>query len=380
MKRSSRWYFKFLFGFFVFCALVSLPWPGAEMPGLGMAQAKIIQGQVVSEEADASLDRTHPQIQAAMALQERHTPWLMALPDVVGTATGLSETGRPAILVFARRPMAPWAVPSNLDGLPVVVQVTGDFVSMATPRDRSSSAKVSVNPKSRFDRPVPIGVSTGNEGECSAGTIGARVKNNGSVYALSNNHVYALENKAPIGSAVLQPGRYDTGCVANANDVIGTLAAFESIVFSTSASNVMDAAIASSSTANLGNATPTGGYGMPKTATKETAASAELGAAVQKYGRTTKLTKGTITGINATVNVGYGASGTARFVDQIIVSGGKPFIKAGDSGSLLVTDDPNEERSNRPVGLLFAGTVTGVAVANPIGPVLERFGVTIDGK
>lgn len=371
MKRSSRWYLKFLFGFFVFCALVSLPWPGAEMPGLGTAQAKIIQGQVVPEEAEAPLDRTHPQIQAAMALQERHTSWLMALPDVVGTATGLSGTGRPAILVFTRRPTPLGAVPSVLDGLPVVVQVTGEFVSMATPHGRSSPAKDSVDPKSRLARPVPIGVSTGNWNECSAGTIGARVKTDGSVYALSNNHVYALENKAPFSSPVLQPGRYDTGCARNTNDVIGTLADFEPIVFSTSANNVIDAAVALSSTENLGNATPTmGGYGTPKTKTVD----AELNEHVQKYGRTTKLTKGTITGINATVNVGY-ASGTARFVQQIIVSGGKPFIKAGDSGSLLVTDP---ERN--PVGLLFAGTASGVAVANPIGPVLTRFNVTIDGE
>lgn len=374
MKRSSRWHFKLVFGFFVFCALVSLPWPGAEMPGLGMAQAKIIQGQVVSEEADAPLDRTHPQIQAAMVAQERHTPWLMALPDVVGTATGVSETGRPAILVFTRRPTVLGAFPSALDGLPVVVQVTGEFVSMATPHGKGPP-KDSVDPKSRFTRPVPIGVSTGNENECSAGTIGARVKDvyGNNIYALSNNHVYALENNALrfTSNRVLQPGLYDTGCVANLDDnVIGTLYAFEPIVFSTSANNVIDAAIALSSTANLGNATPTGGYGAPQ----PTTVGAVLTQAVQKYGRTTKLTKGTITGINATVNVGYGSSGTARFVDQIIVSGSKPFIKAGDSGSLLVTDP-----GRNPVGLLFAGTLSGIAIANPIGPVLTRFNVTIDG-
>lgn len=372
MKKSSRRYLKFLFGFLVFCALVSLPWPGVEVPGLGIVQAKIIKGQVVPEEAHAPLDRTHPQIQAAMALQERHTPWLMALPEVVGTATGLTGAGQPAILVFARRPMVPGAIPSDLEGLSVVVQVTGEFVSMAPPPDQSAAAKDSVNPKSRFTRPVPIGVSTGNEGECSAGTIGARVKKeDGSVYALSNNHVYALENRAQIGSAVLQPGPYDTGCATNPNDVIGTLAEFEPIMFSTWANNVIDAAIAFSSIVKLGNATPTGGYGTPKSQP----ASAALGAAVQKYGRTTKLTKGTTTGINATVNVGYGASGTARFVQQIIVSGGKPFIKAGDSGSLLVTDP-----GRNPVGLLFAGTASGTAIANPIGPVLTRFTVTIDGE
>jgi hypothetical protein len=67
----------------------------------------------------------------------------------------------------------------------------------------------------------------------------------------------------------------------------------------------------------------------------------------------------------------------ATFIEQIEVQGGKgPFIKGGDSGSLLVTDP---ERN--PVGLLFAGTRSGkTAFANPIDAVLDSFGVTIDGE
>jgi hypothetical protein len=73
---------------------------------------------------------------------------------------------------------------------------------------------------------VPIGISTGNAGECSAGTISARVLKNGAYYALSNNHVYALENDAAIGSGVLQPGLYDTRCNYSSSNVIGNLTAF----------------------------------------------------------------------------------------------------------------------------------------------------------
>jgi hypothetical protein len=143
-------------------------------------------------------------------------------------------------------------------------------------------------------------------------------------------------------------------------------------VFSTSASNEIDAAIAISTLGDLGNATPSDGYGMPKSTT----AVGGFGAPVQKYGRTTSLTKGTIAGLNATVNIGY-SSGTARFVNQIVVSGNKgPFIKGGDSGSLLVTDP-----GKKPVGLLFAGNSSGkIAIANHIGVVLYEFGVTIDGE
>jgi hypothetical protein len=207
---------------------------------------------------------------------------------------------------------------------------------------------------------VPIGVSTGNAGECSAGTIGARVKSGSNVYALSNNHVYALENKAKIGSQVLQPGRYDAGCAADQANVIGTLASFVPITFSTSASNTVDAAIAVSDVTKLGNATPSNGYGTPTSAT----ATAAVGLAVQKYGRTSSLTKGTITGIDATILIEYGA-GKARFVHQIVVQSPKPFIKPGDSGSLLVNNTLN------PVGLLFAGNSSGTyAVANRIQDVL----------
>lgn len=110
---------------------------------------------------------------------------------------------------------------------------------------------------------MPIGVSTGNVNECSAGTIAARVKDaSGNVYALSNNHVYALENRAPIGSEILQPGLIDTRCALRGNNVIGTLSRFVPIDF-TGGPNAVDAAIALSSTSLLGNATPSGGYGIP---------------------------------------------------------------------------------------------------------------------
>ena len=113
------------------------------------------------------------------------------------------------------------------------------------------------------------------------------------------------------------------------------------------------------------------GYGIPNSETT----SADLGMAVQKYGRTTGLTAGAITGINATVRVRY-SSGSARFVGQIIIGPGG-FSAGGDSGSLVVIQ--NGKNARKPVGLLFAGS-TSFTVANPIDPVLTRFGVTVDGE
>lgn len=314
---------------------------------------------------DAAAPGEPPGLEKAIAAQEKHNPELLMKDGVVGTAVGL-ENGNPVIQVLTERAGVA-GIPASLEGIPVQVLVTGKITAIGPAAKGPKGGGLSTTDV--WPRPVPIGVSTGNVGECSAGTISARVIHGTKVYALSNNHVYALENSAPIGSEVLQPGLYDTGCIPNEANVIGTLADFVPIKFDGTA-NYVDAAIALSSTVNLGNATPPNGYGIPKSNTVDAA----LMMAVQKYGRTTQLTKGTITGVNATVTVGY-SSGSALFTGQIIVQSNKPFIKAGDSGSLLV------DNSNEPVGLLFAGNNAGnYAVANSIDAVLAAFGVTIDGN
>jgi len=313
--------------------------------------------------------RSEDGLQRAIAAQQRHTDVLMA-----------------TVMVLLERPGVA-GIPKKLDDVSVEVVVTGKFYALPKPPkpprpDKPGGGK-EINPKKRFDRPVPIGVSTGNENECSAGTIACRVTKGGNVYALSNNHVYALENKASDyeSNRVLQPGRPDAKppCAVKSKDVIGTLDDFEPIVDffdcydppDNPATNTIDAAIALSSESDLGDATPSNGYGRPKSTTVP----AVMGQAVQKYGRTSSLTKGSIVLVNAELYVGY-SSGCARFVDQIIVEGVGTFIQRGDSGSLLVTDP-----SRNPVGLLFAGNASGtLAVANQIDLVLDRFGVTIDGE
>ena len=135
--------------------------------------------------------------------------------------------------------------------------------------------------------------------------------------------------------------------------------------------NEIDAAIALSLTNSLGNATPPDGYEVPQSTT----VTARIRQKVMKYGRTTGQTKGKIYALNATVNVCYD-SGTALFINQIIITPGG-FSAGGDSGSLIVVQKGRDAR--KTVGLLFAGSPS-VTVANPIGPVLVRLGVTIDGE
>ena len=260
---------------------------------LGVALALLALLVAVALSADTSAAGPSG-LQRAILAQEQSTERLLDRDAVVGTAVSEDPSGEAEVVVFAKRSIS---VASSLGGVPVDVEVTGPIAAVKAP---GGGGTTTTSPTSRFTRPVPIGISTGNAGECSAGTIGARVKDgSGNVYALSNNHVYALENDAPLGSEVLQPGLYDTGCAYSAANVIGTLSAFSPISFSTSASNVVDAAIAATTTANLGNSTPANGYGTPSSATQ----AASVGLAVQKYGRTSSLTTGSVTAVNGIVNV-----------------------------------------------------------------------------
>jgi hypothetical protein len=88
---------------------------------------------------------------------------------------------------------------------------------------------------------------------------------------------------------------------------------------------------------------------------------------VRKSGRTTDYTEGSITLLNATVNVSYGNK-TARFTGQVITG---PMSQGGDSGSLIV-----DAVENRAVGLLYAGSNLAT-IFNPIDKVLTALNVTI---
>lgn len=344
-------------------------------------------GPATQETQEIVLSSTSPQAQAVMAVQDRYTDNLIAHPEVVGTATGLTEDGKPAIVILTKSEMktktdirieslakgvAPAAIPASIEDAPVVILVTGEIKAL-------KGGGGGVDHTARFPRPVPLGISTGHPA-ITAGTIGARVKDaQGNVFALSNNHVYAATNfldctpgtgfSCQLGDPVIQPGTVDGGTTPN--DDIGNVVAFEPILFDGS-DNTIDAAIASTTTSLVDKTTTSDCYGTPKSQTVEPA----VNMSVQKCGRTTKLTKGKIFAINATVNVNYGDPGVARFVGQIVITPGS-FSAGGDSGSLIVVEKGGN--ALKPVGLLFAGSTTST-IANPINAVLNRFNVTVDGQ
>lgn len=95
-----------------------------------------------------------------------------------------------------------------------------------------------------------------------------------------------------------------------------------------------------------------------------------LGQNVQKSGRSTGVTRGFVTVLEATVDVGFGLGRTARFTGQVVT--GK-MAEPGDSGSLLL------DGAKRAVGLLFAGS-SQVTLYNPIQAVLKALKVRIHGQ
>ncbi|UCC16232.1 MAG: hypothetical protein JSU58_07610, partial [Dehalococcoidales bacterium] len=304
-----------------------------------------------------------PGLQRAIEAKEKHVNVLLETPGIVAVGVGHNGAGNPSVIVFTET-RGVRGIPAFLDGVPVISQYSGPFYASPKPEGKVKPPKVvdTVDPTARFERPVPIGVSTGHP-DITAGTIGARVvDNNNNVYALSNNHVYANSNNATIGDVVIQPGTVDKGTLAD--DGIGTLSCFVPIAFNGTA-NTVDAAIALTSAENLSNSTPSDGYGVPESST----APATINLRVMKYGRTTGQTSGRVYALNASVEVNYGTDKEgnpmiALFNGQIIVTPGR-FSAGGDSGSLIVDSNKN------PVGLLFAGS-SRYTIANPIQTVLNE--------
>ncbi|MDP3297546.1 MAG: hypothetical protein Q8N09_08155 [Thermodesulfovibrionia bacterium] len=231
-------------------------------------------------------------------------------------------------------------------------------------------------------RPIELGTSGGNINDisilyCCGGTLGALVQATNIQYILSNNHVLARTNKGVIGEDIIQPGLIDQNpvCYKDYNDVVADLSKFVPISFKRGTTNKVDAAIAE---VRSGAVDPSGSIlhiGEVSSSTVQPV----LNMPVQKSGRTTGLTYGTVTAVNVIVDVTYNktcgiGSQKARFIGQIMI-GPAGFSASGDSGSLIVEDCSPYPRA---VGLLFAGSNT-VTVANPIDYVLTSLGVSMVG-
>lgn len=362
-----------------------------------------------------------------MAIQERAADHLISTkPGLAGVFLGEDANGNLNIQVMAHRRGTARDIPDSFEGVPIETTVSGEFTlgaytkpkgagstngtvppvptpdvapSVATGRVKPAVAPLVRNRQLVIDRPICIGVSgiSSVESDCATGTIGARVKDEiGNLYALSNNHVFArmsgvnfdgsAATTAAVNEAIQQPGplEFFPACTKTGYQV-AALSAWEPYRYSAATSieelatmpinstlspvNVMDAAIAATTADLVGFAPPTDGYGALST----NPISPKIGLKIQKIGRTTGWTKGSVSAINGTIIL-EGVDGVLRFKQCVLTSTRTSglFGDQGDSGSLVVSVG-----ENRPLGLYFAdGPISSIMC--PITPILNRFNVQID--
>lgn len=210
-------------------------------------------------------------------------------------------------------------------------------------------------------RPVEGGFSISSSNIPSSGSMCCLVTDGEYNYILSNNHVLANINTAPLGTSIIQPGLFDGGDPSK--DVIATLDKFIPIKFKSLFKrpiNFVDCAIGKAVDPSI--LSPTIHYvGLVK-GTKN----AVLGSHAKKVGRSSDLTYGTIIAISGTFKLNF-KEGTAIFGDQIITN---YMSQNGDSGAPLI--DVNDYI----IGMLMSGNET-ISVYNPINKVFESLNVKL---
>lgn len=339
------------------------------------------------------LNAKNPKVAEVMALQNLMTPDMMKLEGILGTATGLDDNGNLAVVIFVnveskKAPEIMAAMPKAVKNTPIKIELTTPFKAFGKPENPSGKPAPApkVDHRAKQTPPIQLGTSGGwrfelANGYCCSGALGSLITKDGKQFILSNYHVFESDivlggnnRVATAGDPVIQPGLIDVGCnAANAQDV-ATLVVSHALPNSN-----VDAAIAEV----IPGMVSADGAILEIGTISSTTASPFVGQAVKKSGRTTGLTRSKVTYLNSTVSVAYenecagDAAFTKTFTGQIIIQNRRSaFLAGGDSGSLMVEDVATNPKA---VGLLFAGSST-MAVANPIGEVLNFFGATMVGN
>lgn len=319
------------------------------------------------------------------AVQEENQDSLLALDHVTGVSLGRrvkggQETDERVLSVLVTQKVEPallpekQRVPRKVKGTATDVVEVGPILAGGGPAadlapERAERRDV-VAPQTlrRRVRPAMGGYSVGHF-QITAGTIATCCYDARSFpgippkyYILSNNHVLANSNNARLGDPILQPGPFDGGTLPQ--DVIARLSRFVPIQFISGTSapcNYVDAAIAEGDFEDLNREIYWVGY------VRRLYVAPNIGDIVQKTGRTTNFTTGTVRGVNATVDVNYGGGQVARFCRQIITDN---MSAGGDSGSLVT----NLEEEG--VGLLFAGS-SEITIMNHLSLVQSLLGIRV---
>jgi hypothetical protein len=320
-----------------------------------------------------------------MAVQQEVTADWMRQPEVLGTAVGIDASGNTTLVVYVDQESSTAGeairnLPRNHKGVNVQVELTDKFRSMAKPGGGGTSHTAKQMP------PIQLGTSGGSSkdlanGYCCGGTLGSLVSIGGQQHILSNYHVFESDivpggnnTIAATGDPVIQPGLIDVNCTAANAQTVATLVKKSSLPNSN-----VDCSVAKV----VSGMVRTDGAILEIGTISATTVNAALNQAVKKSGRTTGLTRSSVSGLNATISVAYdnecagGAAFTKTFTGQIVIANkGSRFLNSGDSGSLMVEDVATNPHA---VGLLFAGS-SSTAIANPINQVLGFLGATMVGN
>jgi hypothetical protein len=319
-------------------------------------------------------------------IQARRQHEIMQLPGVNGIGIGRDKnSGELVFLVVVDKhaPMPP--LPERIEGVPVVVE--------RHERIMLQEGGLGCVPCHADPQPLPVemGNSQFTDLLCQACTMGFKAcdLDTRRLVFVTNDHCSAdatrCEGSAPLGTRITSPAPFDNfpRCTLNVgcNGTTCTLGAdigdvSENGTITCGASDTVDASVVDSDdtlTSNtirdIGTPSTIPGTVMP-------------GDMVQKSGRTTGLTFGTVGSVNFMFSLSYVCCATVTFVGQILVNADDgcsdpPCVwsQGGDSGSAVLT------RADPPqiVGLHFAGTPDGsVGIANQIRDVLNRFNLTLD--
>ncbi len=328
----------------------------------------------------------NPAIQRVMAIQNSHTAALMATQDVIGTATTIGPDGEPAILLLVTSEKALNVLPKNIEGVSVQILLTDPIVAMKGKPGGGGGGGGGVSHTAKQTPPIQLGTSGGwhydlANGYCCGGTLGSLIHVGSQLRILSNYHVFEADivnggngRKATTGDPIVQPGLIDINCNAASGQDVATLVLSHSLPNS----NVD----CSTATIIPGMVDTSGAILEIGTISSQTV-DAYVRQGVKKSGRTTGLTRSTVSGLNATVSVSYedecagSTAFTKTYTGQIVIKNkGSKFLGGGDSGSLMVEDVSTNPRA---VGLLFAGSST-TAIANPINEVLNFLNASMVGN
>lgn len=323
---------------------------------------------------------------------------ILQLPNVVGVGIGKKQTrGRQtdelAVVVFVSKKLPP-------DFLPRAAVVPRTIDAVKTDVVESGRFRLLDQYTGRY-RPAQPGVSIGHY-QISAGTFGAVVydRRTGEPLILSNNHILAnrsngTDGRAKQGDPVLQPGPYDGGNPER--DTIAILDRFIPLRYGTVEEEPVTCPVAAGVewylnaivksfrpgyTVRMFRRTQQGANIVDCAVAKpleQELISTEIirvgringtiavkpGLKVQKVGRTTGFTSGTVQYVDVTSTVDIGDNQEAVFEEQFMTTG---ISKGGDSGSLVLDGE------NRATGLLFAGS-DSYTLCNRIENVLNALNV-----